>query len=147
MSGSPPYTGRCACGAIGYAVVGEPVDMNHCQCRQCQLASGTGHSSHLTFFGAEVRTTGTPSRWETTGEQGTRKSRAFCGSCGAPVYMTFPDIPELFIVSPATLDAPERFAPRVALWTAAAQPWDYLDPALQRFEKLPAAARTEQGWE
>ena len=36
------FTGGCACGAVGYQILGEPVFMNHCQCRDCQRTSGTG---------------------------------------------------------------------------------------------------------
>jgi hypothetical protein len=44
-----PYTGGCACGAIRYATRHAPVFQNHCQCRDCQRRSGTGHGSWLTF--------------------------------------------------------------------------------------------------
>ena len=44
-----PYTGGCACGAIRYEISAEPIFMNHCQCRDCQRESGTGHGSYLTF--------------------------------------------------------------------------------------------------
>ena len=42
-----PYTGGCACGAIRYATKHAPVFQNHCQCRDCQRWSGTGHGSYL----------------------------------------------------------------------------------------------------
>lgn len=132
-----PYTGGCACGAVRYEVTGEPVDMNHCQCRQCQRDSGTGHASHLTFVGAPFTVTGDASHWIMVGEMGTRKQRAFCPTCGAPVYMTFPDMPDVFVASAASLDDPTRFRPQLIMWTAAAQPWDQVDPDLPRFEKLP----------
>jgi hypothetical protein len=40
-----PCTGGCACGAIRYATRHAPVFQNHCQCRDCQRRSGTGHGS------------------------------------------------------------------------------------------------------
>ena len=43
------YTGGCACGAIRYETSSEPIFENHCQCRDCQKRSGTGHGSYLTF--------------------------------------------------------------------------------------------------
>lgn len=131
------YTGGCACGAIRYEVSGEPAVMVDCQCRDCQRDSGTGHGSHLTFVGANAKVTGTASTWETTGEGGTRKSRGFCPTCGAPVYLTFPDIPEVFIASAASLDDPARYQPQIVTWTAAGHAWDHLDPALPKFDKMP----------
>ena len=132
------YTGSCACGAVRYRVVGEPTVMNHCQCRQCQRGSGTGRGSHLTFAGATVEATGATSRWTVQGGGGTRKSRASCPNCGAPVFMTFPDMPDLFVISAASLDDPSRFKPQLVMWASAAPAWDPPDPALPRFERMPS---------
>ncbi|MCW4463119.1 GFA family protein [Sphingomonas sp. BT-65] len=132
-----PYTGGCACGAIRYQVSSEPAMMNLCQCRQCQRDSGTGHAAHVTFVGAQVETSGQPSFWEMVGEGGTRKHRAFCPTCGSPVYIAFPDMPEVFVASAGSLDDPSRYHPQVVLWTAARQAWDHLDPALTAFDKMP----------
>lgn len=134
---SEPYTGGCACGAIRYEVAGKPVMMNDCQCRTCQHESGTGHSSHLTFVGAQVTLLGEPGTWETTGEGGTRKRRAFCPTCGAPVCITFPDMPDVFVASAGSLDDPARYMPQIVMWTAAGQPWDHVDPALAAFDRMP----------
>jgi hypothetical protein len=132
-----PYTGGCACGAIRYEVSAEPMVMNDCQCRQCQRDSGTGHGSHLTFSEAPVKVTGEASFWTTVGENGTRKSRAFCPTCGAPVYLTIPDMPGIFVASAASLDDPARYKPQLVMWAAAGQVWDQLDPALPKFDKMP----------
>jgi hypothetical protein len=134
-----PYTGGCACGAIRYEVSGEPIVMVDCQCRQCQRTSGGGHTSNMTFRGAVIKLTGEASRWETVGDGGTRKSSAFCPTCGSPVYMTFPDVPDIFIVRPAGLDDPASYRPGFVTWTAAAQAWDRVDPALPAFDKMPPA--------
>ena len=132
-----PFTGGCACGAVRFEVAGEPADMNHCQCRQCQHASGTGHGSHLTFVGAEITLSGPANHWTVTGEMGTRKSRAFCPTCGHPAYITFPDMPGVFVVFAGSLDDPGRFAPQVTMWAAAAKAWDAVDPALPSFARMP----------
>ncbi len=135
-----PYTGGCACGAIRFEVSAEPAVMNDCRCRQCQRESGTGHGSHLTFVGAPVRTTGNASFWETVGEGGTRKNRAFCPTCGNPVYISFPDMPDVFVVAAASLDDPGRYQPQIVMWASAGQPWDPVDPAITTFEKMPPRA-------
>jgi hypothetical protein len=114
--------------------------MNDCQCRQCQRDSGTGHSSHLTFVGATVTTSGQASEWETVGEGGTRKRRGFCPTCGNPVHIRFPDMPEVFVAAAASLDDPARYRPGLVMWTAAGQAWDQRDPALPSFAKMPPQA-------
>ena len=133
-----PFTGGCACGALRYEIAGEPVVMLDCQCRDCQRESGTGHASHLTFSGAAVRVEGEATLWSATGEQGMVKTRAFCPTCGAPVYMTFPAMPDMFVIRAASLDEPERYAPTMVIWTTSGQAWDRVDPGLTAFEKMPA---------
>jgi hypothetical protein len=132
-----PFTGGCACGAIHYSVNGDPVAMNDCQCRQCQHESGTGHGSYLTFSGARVTLAGAPSFWDMVGDGGTLKRRAFCPACGIAVYMTFPAMPDVFVIRAGTLDDPGRYSPQMVFWTEAAQPWDRLDPAATKFGRMP----------
>ena len=103
---SDAYTGGCACGAIRYEISAEPIEMNDCQCRQCQRKSGTGHGSYLTFPRPAVKAEGEAKHWDVVGDGGTIKSRAFCPTCGSPVYLTFPGIPEIFIVHAGSLDDP-----------------------------------------
>ena len=134
---SKPFRGGCACKAVRYEVIGEPVAMVDCQCRQCQMDSGTGHASHVVFAGAEVKLEGEAQTWDLVGDVGTRKRRGFCPVCGSPVFLVFPDAPQIFSVRAASLDEPERYAPQFVTWTASAQPWDCIDPSLTRFERMP----------
>jgi hypothetical protein len=131
------FAGGCACGAIRYEVAGEPVAMNDCQCRQCQRDSGSGHASYLTFSGAQVTLEGAPSSWDFAGDGGTVKRRAFCPDCGTPVYMTFPAMPNVFVIRAGSLDDPGRYRPDMVFWTETGQNWDHLDPRAVKFERMP----------
>jgi hypothetical protein len=133
-----PYTGGCACGAIRYSTHREPVFQNHCQCRDCQRRSGTGHGSYLTFPGrAEMTVTGEATRWRVAGDSGNEKEHAFCPACGTPVYLGFAAMPDLIAVPAASLDDPGRFAPQVLTYAERGPAWDTIDPALQAFARMP----------
>lgn len=132
-----PYTGGCACGAIRYEISGEPVFSNDCQCRDCQHESGTGHGSHLTFPRAGVTVTGEAKHWDMTADSGNVKTRAFCPNCGAPVYMTFSAMPDIFTIRAASLDEPARYKPQVVTYAARGHAWDRLDPNLPKFAGMP----------
>jgi hypothetical protein len=134
---SEAHAGGCACGAIRYSIPGEPVFSNHCQCRDCQHASGTGHASYLTFMRAGMALTGEATQWETRGDSGTVKTHGFCPRCGSPVYLTFAAMPGVFTVHAASLDDPGRFKPRVVTYAAGGHVWDRLDPALRKFDTMP----------
>jgi hypothetical protein len=111
--------------------------MNHCQCRDCQRKSGTGHGSYLTFPRQGVKLEGEGKHWDFVGDNGNVKTRAFCPDCGAPVYMTFAAMPGLFAVHAASLDDPSRFKPQTVMYTVRGHAWDHLDTALPRFDKMP----------
>lgn len=132
-----PYTGGCACGAIRYEIAGEPVFSNHCQCRDCQRESGTGHGSYMTFPRAGVQLTGAASHWEMTGDSGNTKTRGFCPTCGVAVYLTFSHMPDIFTVRAAGLDDPARYRPQAVTYAARGPAWDHLDASVPKFAGMP----------
>ena len=132
------YTGGCACGAIRYEINGEPIFANHCQCRDCQRMSGTGHGSYLTFPSrAAVNLNGEASHWNRASDTGNIKTNGFCPTCGSPVYLTFANTPEFFTVHAASLDDPDRFNPQVLTYSGRGYAWDRIDPDLIKFEGMP----------
>ncbi|MEP3437068.1 MAG: GFA family protein [Hoeflea sp.] len=132
------YTGGCACGALRYETRSQPIFENHCQCRDCQKRSGTGHGSYLTFPNrAEVAITGDANTWRLAGDSGTEKLHAFCPTCGTPVYLTFVAMPDLIAVAATSLDDPDQFDPQAVTYAIGAHAWDVIDPLLQRYDRMP----------
>lgn len=135
---SESHSGGCACGAIRYEAIGAPVAQVHCQCRHCQLRSGTGHSSYMVFAGAEaVNVSGETKNWMIAGDSGNMKAHAFCPTCGTPVFVTFPSAPQITALHAGSLDDPGRFAPEAVTYTSMALSWDLQDAALAAFERMP----------
>ncbi|MCG7509127.1 GFA family protein [Mesorhizobium retamae] len=132
------FAGGCACGAIRYETAAEPIFENHCQCRDCQRRSGTGHGSYLTFARRDEMTiTGEARTWRVTSDSGNEKIYAFCPTCGTPVYQTSVAMPDLIAVPAASLDDPGQFNPQVLTYAIGGHAWDTIDPALQAFERMP----------
>jgi len=137
---SSPYTGGCACGAVRYQTPHAPVFQNHCQCRDCQRRSGTGHGSWLTFPArAEMAFSGEVAEWQVAGDSGNIKIHGFCPVCGTPVSLRFAAMPELIAVPAGSLDEPGRFTPPVLTYRARALAWDAVDPSLPALERMPTA--------
>ena len=134
---SEVYAGGCACGAIRYEISGEPLFENHCQCRDCQHKSGTGHGSYLTFASAGAEVRGEAARWDLVGDSGNVKTRAFCPTCGSPVYITYAANHDVITVHAASLDDPGRFNPQAVTYGIRGYEWDRLDPALPKFDRMP----------
>lgn len=67
-------------------------------------------------------------------------SRGFCRECGSPVVIQHRRItpgPEVVILHAASLDDPSWFCPTMDIYTSRAQPWDFMNPALPKFEAEP----------
>lgn len=133
-----PYTGGCACGAIRYSTPRAPVFQNHCQCRDCQRRSGTGHGSWMTFSArVDMVISGEARHWDVAADNGNVKTHAFCPVCGTPVYLRFAAMPDLIAVAASSLDDPGRFAPHVLTYSSRGLMWDPIDPSLKSFDRMP----------
>ncbi len=126
MSG---VTGRCACGAIRYALLSEPFDAGYCHCRMCQLTSGAPVMAFATVPIADFRLT--------VGEMRVRRSsdfgeRGFCGDCGTPLTMHVDHQPDTMDFTIATLDLPEHVQPGFHIWHGSRIGWFETQDALTR---------------
>jgi hypothetical protein len=137
-----PFTGGCACGAVRYECGAEPVMALNCHCRDCQRASGTAYASGMIVSADAFRfTKGAPKYHEGRADSGREVGRGFCADCGSPVVATQAGYP-MFIVHASSLDDPSWHRPTLDVFTASAQPWDHLDPALP---KLPRGLEARAG--
>jgi hypothetical protein len=118
------YEGGCACGAIRYEIRAESQFSFHCQCRQCQRISGGGHSSQIMVPKVATSLHGALAYYE--------QSSGFCPTCGSPILKKSSGHPEVLFFHVASLDDPGLFKPQKVVWSASKQPWDYIDPALER---------------
>lgn len=125
------YEGGCACGAIRYEVRAEPQFSFHCQCRQCQRITGTGHASQFMVPEDAVTIHGELAFYELRADSGNTVSSGFCPNCGSPILKKSSGYPEALFLHAASLDDPGRFKPQEVVWSASRQPWDYMDPALK----------------
>jgi len=125
-------TGQCACGAICYGCEADPFMMFNCHCRDCQRASGTAYAAILIVPKAAVRMTGEPRYHKVVGNAGSGIERGFCGSCGSHLLLRLDRFPQVLGLQAGNLNDPSLYRPSKDVFTSSAQPWDYLDPALEK---------------
>ena len=130
-----PFTGGCMCGAIRYECLSEPIGMGNCHCRDCQRATGTAFAAAILVPRDAVTITGEVKYYEVTGESGQSIRRGFCPNCGSRLFGLRATAPFLSIMA-GSLDNPSEFRPAMDLYTASAQPWDYLNPDLPKFPRF-----------
>jgi hypothetical protein len=132
-----PFSGGCACGQIRYTCTVAPIAMLNCHCRDCQISSGAPFASGFIVPVASAQVTGTTSDYTVTAASGGKTTRAFCGTCGTPLFTHGEAVPDLMSIRFPTLDDRSDFVPALEIWTSRAQPWTCLDQAIPKFERSP----------
>jgi len=125
MSDSNREQGGCLCGDVRFeldraAVIGA----NHCHCRDCQRATGSGFATFCMVPEAAFAVRqGQPRSFSVKGASGGDVKRFFCGECGSPLYSTVTVMPGFAFVKAGVLDDASWVQPGSDFWGSSAQPW------------------------
>jgi len=128
-------TGGCHCGAIRYALDGEPMHHALCHCSDCRRHAGAPMVGWAMFRSDQVSVTqGTPVTYESSGHG----RRHFCGRCGTGLLYTNAQIlPGITDVQSATLDTPETLPAQAHIQVAERIGWMDQIQSLPTFERYP----------
>ena len=133
-----PFAGGCACGAVRYVCTAEPLFALNCHCRDCQRETGSAFAPVLAVPKAAFTLThGSPQSFALKADSGHTTMRVFCAACGSPLFGLPGSRPDLVTIRAGSLDDPSEFRPSQDIYTASAQPWDYMNPELPKVPKLP----------
>jgi hypothetical protein len=132
------FSGRCLCGAVSFQSNADPQAVMHCCCEDCRKSSGTGHCTHIVIPKNAFDVTGDVTRFSHLGGSGNTVTKAFCGTCGSPVYSTNSGYPETVFPRASILDDPERVQPQMVVFAKSAISWDKQDEALPAFDEGPS---------
>jgi hypothetical protein len=136
------FTGGCLCGAIRYRAEGAPRGSVACHCRDCQRVAAGASANFLMLRKNDVTITdGEPRQWSKRGDSGRGITRAFCATCGSPLFITLEALPDAVGLTAGSLDDPSVFRPGMELWLGSAPPWHRPEPGVPHFDKGPAQAR------
>ena len=126
--------GRCHCGAISYAVSGEPVYHAMCHCSDCRRATGAPAVTWALFDRAAVTITGAPKAYASS----KNAQRHFCERCGTSLFYTNEEVfPGKLDIQSATLDDPEMLPLQCHVQTAERIAWMEHPQDLPAFERYP----------
>lgn len=124
---TPPYTGRCLCGAVRYVCDAPPLWQAHCHCESCRRATASPFTS---YFGvadgfwrwnaaAPATYASSPGVW-----------RDFCATCGTQMAFRANRYPGEIHLFAATMDDPTTYAPTVHVHAGERLPWVHLADGL-----------------
>jgi hypothetical protein len=108
--------------------------MANCHCRDCQQATGTAYAAGVLVPRDSVTITGAVNYYDVVGDSGKAISRGFCPNCGSRLFGKRASS-DLISIMAGSLDDPSWFRPAMDLYAASAQPWDYLNPDLIKFDQ------------
>jgi len=123
--------GRCACGDISYSLSERPKFSYLCQCRQCQLATGTGHAALMMVRAESLHISGSLKFFDQLADSGNTMSRGFCRNCGTPIMFRSSGYPEMRFLTAGSLENADAFQPSQLLWHSQGRSWDSVSPELK----------------
>ena len=117
--------GSCHCGQITYEADVDPATAQICNCRDCQMLTGTAFRASVRAPKATFRLlTGQPKSYVKTADSGTRRRHSFCPNCGTSVHATADtEDPPTYSLRVGCLDERAQLAPKKRLWCKSALPW------------------------
>lgn len=133
-----PCPGGCACGAVRYQLLGDPLELHVCHCTDCQRVSGSAFVMSMVTRRVSIELTrGEPARCEFVTPEGIRRVDRRCTRCGCRVWSEPNGLPDLITVRPGTLDDHSWLQPIAHIWTQSAQPWVEISAGTLRYEGNP----------
>lgn len=129
--------GGCLCGAVRYSAEAQPAMVAYCHCRDCQRATGSGHSFSVAVPAASVHIKGEIKLFQSAGASGQDVRRMFCPECGSHLMIEANLLAGLTLVAAGTLDDSSWVEPGVHIWTSSAAPWDQPPSGATSFPQLP----------
>jgi hypothetical protein len=128
--------GGCACGAVRYRVLSEPLFVHACHCTRCQRETGGPFAHHaMVEFSAMSLLTGTPEFVKVPTDSGNTHWVVRCPDCRTAMWNEHGSRNAVLrYVRVGTLDEPARFSPRAHIYVRSKQPWVMLDPAVPAFD-------------
>ncbi|MDO9600064.1 MAG: GFA family protein [Azoarcus sp.] len=115
----PSRLGGCQCGAVRYALTGEPLKIVVCHCRECRKQSASAFGVSVFVARTQLHLTrGTPKLWSRPTDSGNTLICAFCAECGSRLWHQRVSTPETISVKGGSLDDPVDLRTAIHIWTA-----------------------------
>jgi hypothetical protein len=131
---SVPLEGGCACGAVRYRLVAEPLVVHCCHCLNCQRQTGSAFVINVLIEADRVEVvSGEPQPVDVPRDDPKSIQRIYrCPSCQTAVFSEYGG-PAIWFVRGGTLDEPSRVEPDVHIYTKSKLPWVTLPDSAPAF--------------
>ena len=138
-------TGRCLCGDVVFEIAEPAIGTGVCHCRICQRFCGAPIHAWAAFPVEAVRFTNNKPKYYNSSLIG---KRGFCANCGSSLTYRLlkPELSQFLVISAASLDEPENFAPTWHGGTESQASWLDINDELPR-TKSQDSPSLRKAWE
>lgn len=116
----------CACGAVHLHISGKIRSTFLCACRECQKATGTGHSAVAIANSADVSIVGDTNSFARPADSGATLTRHFCPLCATTLVAESSRWPGASLLPAGLFEDQSWFIPGQVLFNRSHQHWDIL---------------------
>jgi hypothetical protein len=122
----------CSCGQLRLEAVGDPIRISMCHCLACQRRTGSAFAVQARFPAERVRISGRSNDYVRLSDSHEEARRfSFCPECGATVFYTTEDAPDLIAVPVGAFADPSFPPPTVSVHENRKHPWVGLPAELE----------------
>jgi hypothetical protein len=128
--------GSCYCGQITYEADVDPNSVRVCHCTDCQQLTGSAFRAVIVVPSDKFTLlTGEPKTYVKTADSGNKRSHAFCGHCGSPMFAcAISDTPS-YTLRVGSIRERAQLRPNKQIWCRSALPWVMTLDAVEKFSQ------------
>ena len=136
---SETHDGRCECGGVRYRLLGEPVTVNCCHCRDCQRITGSAFAINAMIEAERIELLAGEPVVESLHREGSGPTQAWrCGTCETLLWADHPIVGEpMRFVRAGTLEQAERLPPSAHYFVRSKHPWVTIPDGVPAYRTLP----------
>ena len=119
----PTRQAACSCEQLRLTTEGDPVRISVCHCLACQRRTGSAFGVQARFPVENVRVEGRYREYVRISDAGEGGTFSFCPDCGATVFWSSEDQPDLIAVAVGAFADPAFPRPWVSVWEKRRHAW------------------------
>ena len=129
----PTRSATCSCGQLRVEVPDEPIRVSICHCLACQRRTGSAFGVQARFASDRVRVAGRFSEYvRLSDDDGQERVSRFCPDCGATVFFTIADDPDMTAVPVGAFADPDFPPPTISFYESRRHAWVGLPDGVER---------------
>jgi hypothetical protein len=129
-----PLEGGCACGAVRYRLISEPLFVHCCHCLNCQRQTGSAFVINVLIEADRVELLAGEPQPVSVPRSGGKKQKIWrCPTCQTAVYSQYTSR-RIWFVRAGTLDDPAAITPDVHIYTRSKLPWVALPESVPAYK-------------